>query len=436
MAIDVLRGGPLAAGDAVAPLSIDERSSAVAGSFTLGNTDVQVVPVGTTVSGTVISGGEQDVYGSATVTEVDSGGLQVVELGGTASFTTVNNGGTQTVSAGGLATGSVANAGGEVDVWGSATFATVNVNGSLLIENGGFAGFTTVADSGDEYVYSGGTASGTTVGNNANEYVLLQRHRRRHHGDQRRHPDHEQRRHRHRYRRELGGVQYVYAGGEALFATLSGGAQDVAGGLASGTTVSSGGREYVYAGGLAASSVIAYRGEMAVFSGGSASSATVGSGGEAFVHDSGTIADTVVMNGGMEVVGPDGVANATTLQGGATLDLLALAYASGGTASVDPASDMLTVSVGGTSATLQLAASDVGARFTLSPDSGGGTEVAVALRTFAWSGASGSWSAGSNWAAVGDTTGSGPPSGSDVAEFGGGGGTIAGPGGGRGVRVR
>jgi T5SS/PEP-CTERM-associated repeat protein/autotransporter passenger strand-loop-strand repeat protein len=79
------------------------------------------VAAGNTASGTIINSGgvetdygsdagatlsgEQDVYGSAVDTTVDSGGFQIVENGGVASATTINSGGVESVAAGGAAAG-------------------------------------------------------------------------------------------------------------------------------------------------------------------------------------------------------------------------------------------------------------------------------------------------------------------------------------------
>jgi autotransporter passenger strand-loop-strand repeat protein len=52
----------------------------------------QVVSSGGTASGATISGGEQDVYGTAVGTAVDGGGIQIVEVGGTANATSINGG--------------------------------------------------------------------------------------------------------------------------------------------------------------------------------------------------------------------------------------------------------------------------------------------------------------------------------------------------------
>ena len=118
-----------------------------ASSTTLLTSGTQVVFSGGTASGVLVSGGHQDVYGSATNTNLVFNGvyaLQIVKSGGSASLTTVGNGSFQTVDSGGSAISASVLSGGEQDVFGTAS--------NTVISNGG-----------TEYVFSGGTASGTVV---------------------------------------------------------------------------------------------------------------------------------------------------------------------------------------------------------------------------------------------------------------------------------
>jgi autotransporter passenger strand-loop-strand repeat protein len=80
---------------------------------------VQQVDVLGFASGTIIEGGEEDVFGSATGTTISVGASEVVAAGGTTSNTTID-GGTLVLSAGAKASGSITfgAAGGELQIFG------------------------------------------------------------------------------------------------------------------------------------------------------------------------------------------------------------------------------------------------------------------------------------------------------------------------------
>ena len=156
---------------------MDVKATVLAGGRQIILNGLGVGPDGLAKSAT-LSGGEQDVYGSATGTTVNSGGVQIVEDGGVARATIVNPGGTETVSAGGSDVAATINgglqtdygsasgatvSGGEQDVYGAATSATVDSGGLQRVESGGVASGTTI-DGGEEYVTSGGLASTLTFG--------------------------------------------------------------------------------------------------------------------------------------------------------------------------------------------------------------------------------------------------------------------------------
>src|SRR5262249_26420505 len=74
---------------------------------------VQVVSSGAVSSGVALAGGgEQDVYGVASNTELENGAVQIVESGGTGIGAVVNSGGLQIVAASGVAIGSFINSSG------------------------------------------------------------------------------------------------------------------------------------------------------------------------------------------------------------------------------------------------------------------------------------------------------------------------------------
>jgi autotransporter passenger strand-loop-strand repeat protein len=152
-------------------------------SLTTINSGVQTVEAGGTASDTTIHGGAQDVYSGATAinTTMDGGSQNVYGtvvqttiangavqyLHGSASATTVNAGSQQNVYADGFATGTTINAGGFQLDWGSAS-ATI-VNGGAQYVYGSAAGTTVLA--GVQHVQSGGSADDTTIGAGALAYV-------------------------------------------------------------------------------------------------------------------------------------------------------------------------------------------------------------------------------------------------------------------------
>ena len=151
----------------------------------------------------------------------------------------------------------------------------------------------------------------------------------------------------------------VNAGGEQVVAgqvNFGGTLTPLAGGTASGTTIHSGGGQFVNISGTASGTQIDSGGRMVVNSGGSAVGATVSSGG-------------------VEIVSSGGSATSTTLEIGGTIDLASFAYAAGGSASLNSTTDVLTITEGGSSTQLQLAGSYSGEYFHLTSATGGGTLI-------------------------------------------------------------
>jgi autotransporter passenger strand-loop-strand repeat protein len=179
----------------------------------------------------------------------------------------------------------------------------------------------------------------------------------------------------------FGGQEVVFSGGSTVSTTVSGGGEEtvLSGGTASFTTVSgnavSGYNGFeVVSGGTAISTTVRSGGVDVVLAQGTASFTTLSSGGFEIVS-SGTAISTTIDNGGTEVVFLTGIASDTVISGGGAIDVSFLAYSSGGSASVDSTTDVLTVSVGGDSYTQQLAGDYTGAAFSLAPDAFGDTVV-------------------------------------------------------------
>jgi autotransporter passenger strand-loop-strand repeat protein len=193
-----------------------------------------------------------------------------------------------------------------------------------------------------------------------------------------------------------GATDYVLASGTAVSTTVSsGGTEDIyAGGTASFTNVTTDGTEIVSRGGTAVGATFSggnfliapqnTASEQFVRFGGTAVSTTLNSGSIEFVDSAGTISATTVNSGGTEFVSSGGIATSTTVHGGGTELVLAnsivtltsvgiggaivlgsLAYAPGGSATVNT-SDVLTVSVGGQTYMQQLSGDYSGVSFGLS----------------------------------------------------------------------
>ena len=348
-----------------------------------------VVASGSAVATTVYDGIQYD-DGFTSLTVV-SAGYETVENGGAAIDTTLVTGGRQTITGPSTATGTVVSTNSEEDVssGGTASNTSVTTGGYQYVSSGGTAVGTVVSNGGIQTVLSLGSASNTTVDSGGNAYVssgatvtsaLLS-----------------------------GGTMEVFAGGVAsdtivsgggevmhgsgFFTSVRGGFEDVrAGGVASGTSVS-GGTQFIEPGGSAVSAmlsgncdqvvssgafaggtVVSNGGYMDVQSSGAASGSVLSVGGYLYLESGGSAAATTVSSGGVEVVSSGGTASGTILAFGGAIDV-PLSYTTGGSAGVDPTSDLLTVSVGGATYTQQLAGDYTGYSFTLTGDGGSGTVV-------------------------------------------------------------
>ncbi|WP_419757963.1 Hint domain-containing protein [Acidisoma sp.] len=325
----------------------------------LGNGGVlDILSGGTAVSTTVSAGGLAEISrgGSALGTVVTSRGLVEILSGGVASATvlsgygseeiygasvsaTVGYAASQSVFAGGTALGSVV-AGAEVVASGGITIGVQLIDGYETVSSGGLASGTVVAafsgafpGNGQIYVSSGGTMLGGVVNHN--------------------------------------GYAGLSAGAVAIGTTLSGGGEGVAGGTAIGTTIGAGGIETVsvvyifstgdYLSGVVSATTIA--GGTLDLAGGSATGGILFAGsGPGLLEISGTVMPATPIGG---FASTDAI------------DLQSIADTGSGTVSLNPATDVLTVTEGGSSVALQLAGSYVGTTFSLGPDSGSGTIVAI-----------------------------------------------------------
>jgi autotransporter passenger strand-loop-strand repeat protein len=349
--------------------------------------------------------------GSGTLVTIDNGGTVAVASGVTSSGLVLSNGAVLTVLSGGTAVSVTVSAGGVADIAGGgfAIDTQVNSRGLDEVQSGGVTRHTEVSAYGGEAVY--GTAIGTTVLYAASQTVFA--------GGT-----------------ALGslvdGSEIVGAGGVTSGVDLVDGAEFVgSGGVASATVVAyasgadvADGEILVASGGLM-TGVVAEHDGYAYLSIGALGFGTILSGGD-LALGGGTAIDTTIGIGGLESVSVtyvfstgdyySGVASATTIDGGTldldggiatggivftgsgpglleisgtvmpgtaisgfagtdAIDLQSVAFADSGTASLDAATDVLTVTEGGSSLALQLAGSYAGTVFDLSPDTGAGTVI-------------------------------------------------------------
>jgi autotransporter passenger strand-loop-strand repeat protein len=359
---------------------------------------------GGTASGTRLIGGALYVYagGKSIDTAVSSGGTEYVSSGSTASGTRLVGGtltaragdGTQIVYAGGSAVNTVAVFGGET-VYGTTTntvldaaFLASSGGEQVLydtyqyVSSGGITTGTTVNNLDFQEVRFSGQASGTTVNGGGTQDVngttintilsggvqnvfgssLFEAGNGTATGTT----------------VDSGGQEFVYSGGTTINTRVNAGGHEIlySNGTTTKTTVNSGAVEYVSSGGIASETLVSSDGFEYVSSGGLASETLVSSGGFEVISAGGSATSTRVNNGGFEVIYNGGSATDTDLLRGGTIDVAYLSYAAGGSAGVN-ASDLLTVSVGGHTYSQQLTGQYSGDHLVLESDSAGGTDIAL-----------------------------------------------------------
>ena len=333
---EFVEGGGVAAGDTVDSAKLD----VVAGGKATGET-VQDEALAVVSSGGLISGASVITFatmvvsaqGSATNINVDSAGTLISELGGQALNVTVGPTGTLDIRDGGYAT--------VVDLRGRlidenhdpTTGVTIESGGVQVVEPGAVVSGVTVENGGTLILVSGASVTGETVlpgGSVISTGVVVQ---------------------------QPGAA--TQAGNSAGGIELASGQAEyvLPGGTAGPTTIDVGATEYVFGGSPGASTINGGLLDLTAGSAGTGPIAFAGAGGTLEIDDLTTPAAPI-----------------SGLAAGDTVDLAALAYASGGSASVN-ANDLLTVTVGGQSYSLQLAGSTAGETFTLAPDNGTGTLV-------------------------------------------------------------
>lgn len=262
----------------------------------------------------------------------------VVSAGEVSTGTVLGNDDTEIISSGGVAIGTVVSNGGQLDALpGGITSGTIlqgtadNQGFEFIYSSGGSVGLavSTVISSGGELVVEGIT-SGTIILSGGFEF-----------GD--------------------GGVTYgtvVSNGGDESLEF---------GDTAIGAIISSGGIQADYFG-IASGTIISAGGNQGIKSG-SAIGTIIESGGYQVVSVGGMASGTVVHAGGMETLYTGGAISDTALEAGGSIDLAFLANTGDGSAVLDAATDVLTVTEGSHSYALSLAGDYTGEFFYLSPGS-------------------------------------------------------------------
>ncbi|MBW4024130.1 MAG: hypothetical protein HIU92_13560 [Proteobacteria bacterium] len=307
------------------------QSGQVANGLVIGsNTILDVASGGLAISTTVVDGGIETVLsgGSATSTSVSGAGVMNVSSGGTVSGTVVSSGGAFTLLSGASMAGTVVSSGANAAI--------------TLVVRSGVTSSGIVANSVTSvFVLSGGTATGMTV--------------------------------------QSGGTVLVAAGGSEIntvvaaggFDAISGlsvnpvvlGSLDVRGGIVSGAIIAGGGRVTVESSLLGASVV---------------SDTTINGSGSLQIADGSEAKGMIVFGGQGSIVVESTTMPFAVLSGfgiDGSIDLKAIPYASGGTASFGDGS--LVISENNQREVLQFVGSDPNGTLVLTPDQGSGTLVTL-----------------------------------------------------------
>ncbi len=360
-----------------------------------------VLPGGNFVDGVIATGAELDVEADGTASGVilAPGGALGVFSGGATASTTVLSGGLEQVFAGGFVSSASAISGGQIYLdggkgnellvsnsgselligpGGTASNTQVEDFGFVQVQSGGQAAETILRDGGELIISNGGAAVVTYFESGASGFVLS------------------------------GGLLssfLVYSGasvvlsaGSSLYATVNSGATQIvdSGGVANGSEID--GNQIVNSGGFSEAVAVVSAGNLFVNSGGSAGDVLVVSNGYLEVRSGGAVSGVVISGGGLviadaggnlsggvtfaDVTGEYVTSNATGLtnvndfQTGDLLVAAGLAFVSAGSA-VLGGSDLLTISQGAASFTVQFDGTVTGETFAWSADSSAGTDIYI-----------------------------------------------------------
>ncbi len=225
--------------------------------------------------------------GSATSSNIHSGGLEIVFSGGIATGTMVSSGATLVVLPGAAVTGTAAPTGAHVISTGIVAISAIGANGFLsasLTSTISGTGAPVSLDLETVYVLSGGAATNIAA---------------------------------------AGTDVFIYAGGKTTSATLSSASNS------SGTEVFASG--FISAGGIASATLIEGQANLTISSGGSAIG-TVISFGNQYVSSGGAASKTIIKPGGQEIIYGGGTDSGTNFLNGADQVIVGgTVYAASGT---------------------------------------------------------------------------------------------------------
>jgi autotransporter passenger strand-loop-strand repeat protein len=364
---ETMSSGSLASFDAISSGgSLIVMGSGTATSTTIFDSGSEIISGGVAVFAVVSSGGslivEGPLFGSAISVTILSGGSETVSSTGMAALTTVTNGGVLTVASAGTAEFENILSGGSVSVTASGVEEYANVSsGGLLIGSGG--GIVAnlydnkVLSSGSETVAAGGSAHGDVISN--------------------------------------GGVLIVSSGGIGQIETVSSGGSltVLSGGTGIRNVIEAGGTETVSSGGSSFDDIIigqSNSGNVATLA--TANFGQINSGGFATLDGgllhllSGAIVSSGVTfsaGGGGELQIEGASAPSVPISGFNTandaIDLTGLVFSGNSSVDFNSVTDVVTVTEGGSSTTIQLDSEDyTGVTWSAAQDAGSGTEIAVA----------------------------------------------------------
>ena len=313
---------------------------------------ILVLSGGTTVNATVYKGAETvNAGGIAIATEL--GGLGFLSVSGITRLTLISGGNTETVFAGGVSTGTTVLNGTEIVASGGIANGLLLSGGRNEIQAGGVANAATVAG-GSQIVSVGGAAYDTVLTSGSIVVAsggITQR------------------------AVVSGGFQQVFDGGSAASTSVRAGGtlQALSGATVTGALL--GGAGQVFMGGLATGATVTAGGSHQIYSGGTDRGASIAAGGTETVYAGGLAASPTVAGGGTLSVQAQGSATAVTLADGARLDLGAVPFAPGGSATLSGTT--LTIAQGGAAYSQSVAGDYTGEYFHLAADGTGGTLVTV-----------------------------------------------------------
>ncbi|WP_291363779.1 Hint domain-containing protein [Acetobacter sp. UBA5411] len=342
-----VRGDTISAGGSVQVLSggsATDETVLSGGTLTVSNGSV---------TQTTMKGGEFILEGGATHANVLSGGTLIVSSG-TEFADIISSGGVVESLSGTLVEQDILLSGGQIILNGGKSYLNTVVGGTLTVSSG-LAYYDTLSSGSTEIALSGANVQEETLLSGATLIVssgalslnnILS-----------------------------GGTEIVLSGSIIQSQkVLSGGTLIVSAGTASYDTISSGGTEKVQFGASAAAETVLSGATVVVSSGGSTLSNTL-SGGTEVVLSGGVAQWQKVLSGGTLVLSNGASATNVSLASGGKIDFRALDYTSDVSASINSASNILTVSAGGKTTTVSLSDTYGDGPVTVTADEDGGVEV-------------------------------------------------------------